>query len=225
MPAEARRLWLIDAGYMIKAQESVRGGYRFSYLKLREYLERDGILWRAYYLNSTPNPPSDEQDAFHVWLRSAAPAGPKIITKLYKLKRTSVRGYCETCGHSIVPVCPTSPTHRLHRQQQKGVDVGLATLALIHAPSYDTLVLSSGDGDFLDAVEHLTENREKRFELLAFRGNARSGVSTELQARADKIYWINDFADEVAQDRLEPSPAPTPEPLEDPEASIADSPA
>lgn len=49
--AAARRLWLIDAGYLLKAQRSVRTGYQFSYLKLREHLERDGALWRAYYLN------------------------------------------------------------------------------------------------------------------------------------------------------------------------------
>ena len=31
---------------------------QFDYLKLRQHLEANGELWRAYYLNSTPNPPT-----------------------------------------------------------------------------------------------------------------------------------------------------------------------
>ena len=49
-------------------------------------------------------------------------------------------------------------------------------------------------------VEHLSE-KGKRIELLVFR----YGVSTDLQSRADHIYWIDDFAQEVIQGR-EPTP-------------------
>ncbi len=51
---DARRLWLIDAGYLLNAQRSVSHEYRFDYLKLRRKLEEDGSIWRAYYFNSTP---------------------------------------------------------------------------------------------------------------------------------------------------------------------------
>jgi uncharacterized LabA/DUF88 family protein len=81
-------------------------------------------------------------------------------------------------------------------QQQKGVDVGMATLALIHRDRYETLLLSSGDGDLLDAVEFLSE-QGKRIELAVFS----EGVSTDLQARANQIFWINDFADEIRRDQ------------------------
>ncbi len=47
----------------------------------------------------------------------------------------------------------------------------------------------------LDAVEFLAE-RGKRIELAVFT----KGVSTDLQARADRIYWIDDFAEEVSKD-------------------------
>ena len=77
----ARRLWVIDAGYLFNAQRSVGAGYQFDYLKLRTRIEQSGPLWRAYYLNSTPHPPTDAQDAFNTWLRSGPPRGPKIITK------------------------------------------------------------------------------------------------------------------------------------------------
>jgi len=190
------RLWLIDAGYLFNAQRSVGSGYHFDYLKLRRKLEETRPIWRAYYLNSTPHPPTDAQDGFHTWLRSAPPRGPRLITKLYELKHVAAdRAYCEQCATRVGLRCPNGSDHRLRNQQQKGVDVGLATLALIHREQYETLLLSSGDGDLLDAVEYLSEHR-KRIELAVFT----DGVSTDLQARSDHIYWINDFADEVRRD-------------------------
>jgi len=195
-----RRLWLIDAGYLFSAQLSVGASYAFDYKRLREKLEElGGPLWRAYYLNSTPNPPSDAQDKFHSWMRTAPPIGPKIITKLYRLKTIGVdEAYCDNCQGMVAVRCEQQPAtgqrHPLARREQKGVDVGIATLALTLAPEYETLLLSSGDGDLLDAVEHLSQEN-KRFELAVFK----SGVSTELQARADAIYWIDDFAEDVAR--------------------------
>jgi uncharacterized LabA/DUF88 family protein len=193
---QKRRLWLIDAGYLFNARHSVRSGYEFSYLRLRNYLEQDGLIWRAYYLNSTPNPPSDGQDNFHRWLRSGPPFGPKIITKFYTLKQQRAdKAYCEECGQKVSLKCQNQTgdfTHRVFNEIQKGVDVAIATLSLIHQRNYDTLMLSSGDSDLLDAVEHLSE-QGKSIELVVFR----DGVSSELQCRADRIYWINDFASEV----------------------------
>lgn len=83
-------------------------------------------------------------------------------------------------------------THRVFNEIQKGVDVGIATLSLVHQRNYDSLLLSSGDADLLDAIEHLSE-QGKSIELVVFR----DGVSSELQCRADRIHWINDFAAEV----------------------------
>lgn len=75
---------------------------------------------------------------------------------------------------------------------QKQEDVGIATLALIHKEEYQTLILSSGDSDLLDAVKYLSE-LGKRIELLVFRLN----VSADLQSCANQIYWIDDFAKDV----------------------------
>lgn len=194
-----RKLWLIDASYLFNARHSVRSGYEFSYLSLRLKLEEYGPIWRAYYLNSSPNPPSDMQDNFHNWLRSAPPAGPKIITKLYPLKtQRADKAYCEQCRKKMPLTCPNQngeSRHFIMNEIQKGVDVGIASLALIHRHNYGTLILSSGDSDLLDAVEHLSENG-KTIELAVFR----EGVATELQSRADTIHWINDFAEEVEKE-------------------------
>jgi uncharacterized LabA/DUF88 family protein len=190
------RLWLIDAGYLFNAQRTVAPAFQFDYLKLRRKLEESGPMWRAYYLNSTPHPPTDAQDGFHSWLRSGTPRGPQLITKLYELKHLRAdRAYCEQCQTKVNLSCPNGAAHKIGNQQQKGVDVGLATLALTHRDRYETLLLSSGDGDLMDAVEFLSE-QGKRIELAVFG----DGVSTDLQARADRIYWINDFADDVCRD-------------------------
>jgi uncharacterized LabA/DUF88 family protein len=186
------RLWLIDAGYLFNAQRSVGPTYHFDYLKLRQKLEETGTLWRAYYLNSTSNPRRDAKDAFHTWLRYDN-RGPRIITKLYELKDILVEpAFCSSCHKKVTPTCPHGANHILVDQQQKGVDVGIATLALIHKEEYQTLVLSSGDVDLLDAIEHLSK-LGKRIELLVFRLN----VSDDLQSCANQIYWIDDFASEV----------------------------
>ena len=187
------RLWIIDAGYLFNACRTVEQGYRLDYLKLRRKLEESGPIWRAYYLNSTPNPPTDAQDAFHTWLRSAPPRGPQLITKLHELKTIRAnRAHCNECNTQVELSCPHGTQHDLANQQQKGVDVGMATLALIHRDRYETLLLSSGDSDLLDAVEFLSENG-KRIELAVFY----DGVATELQSRADDVHWLNEFADEI----------------------------
>ncbi len=124
----------------------------------------------------------------------------RFITQLYSLKSVSASGaYCEECKGKVQLLCPNGPTHHISNQQQKGVDVGIATLALIHRDKYDTLILSSGDADLLDAIEFLSESG-KRIELLVFK----QGVATELQARADSIRWIDDFAAEVKADPRTP---------------------
>jgi len=190
------RLWIIDAGYLFNAQRSISQQYHFDYLKLRNKLEESGAIWRAYYLNSTPNPPTDAQDGFHTRLRLASPHGPHLITKLYGLKDIRAdRAFCQQCEEQVKLECPHGVGHDLAKQQQKGVDVGIATLALKHRDRYQTLLLSSGDGDLLDAVEFLSENG-KRIELAVFS----EGVATELQSRADHVYWLSDFAEEIRKE-------------------------
>ena len=191
-------LWLIDGGYMFNAQQSIKPNYSFDYLKLRSKIEENCVIWRAYYLNSIPDSPSEGQNSFHNWLESAPPQGPKIITQLYELKQVRAdSAYCEECERKMRLNCPNGSHHHVVKEQQKGVDVGLATLALTHHERYDTLVLSSGDSDLLPAIEFLSE-RGKRIVLVAFQ----EGVSTKLQCRADEILWVDDFSEEV--ERLMP---------------------
>lgn len=191
-----KRLWLIDASY-IHANSIQRFGAhtRVDYLRLRRLIEDHlGPLWRGYYLNSVQSEAHSARERFHSWLQSAAPNGPHLIVKLYGLKNERVENaFCVDCGTKVDLSCPHGgPAHNLVNQRQMGVDVGLATLALAHKNRYDCLVLSSGDGDLLDAVEHLSENG-KSIELAVFS----TGVSTDLQARAERVLWIDEHMDEV----------------------------
>jgi len=189
-----RRLWIIDGAYI----QYTQGDKQIDYLKLRNNLEASGKIWRAYYLNSKPISTESQVLKFYNWLQLAPPAGPQIITKIYDLKQTNAdRCYCEDCNEIVNVVCTNqrNKQHSISNYVQKGVDVGMVVLALTLIDRYDTLILSSGDGDLLDMVEHLTRHG-KRLELAVFKAS----VSVDLQSRADEIYWIDDFIEEVIRE-------------------------
>ena len=106
-----------------------------------------------------------------------------MIVQLYQLKET--RTYCPECRRDI------------SRLVHKGVDVGLAThiLRLAYRDVYYALILSSGHGDLKGSVHHVCETLGKNVSLCVFR----AGVSGDLQMYANNMYWIDDFADEVAK--------------------------
>ena len=61
-------------------------------------------------------------------------------------------------------------------------DVGITVDAIRIAPTVDTIVLASGDGDFLQLVEYL-KNQGKRVEIIAFGRSA----SARLKEIADEF--------------------------------------
>jgi len=61
-------------------------------------------------------------------------------------------------------------------------DVGITVDAIRIAPSVDTIILASGDGDFIQLVEYL-KNRGKRVEIIAFGRSA----SARLKEIADEF--------------------------------------
>lgn len=163
-------MWLIDGHYMFKACPSGLPDYR----KLRESLDRDGELVQGYFIDGVPDVISEGQQRFHTWLKCARPAGPQLQVRLHSLKKEPAM--CPHCSTEFV------------RPRQKGVDVDIVTQALTLVDRYDTLILSAGDGDFKDALEHIRNTRNKRLELVAFRGT----VSADLQALSDGIRWLDD---------------------------------
>ena len=171
-------MWLIDGQYLFKA---CPGQDRADYVRLREYLERDGEISQGYYVDSRPEQPSAGQERFWTWLKLARPDGPQLQVRLHGIKGETTR--CPSCGDAF------------QRMRQKGVDVDIATLALTKIDRYDTLIVSAGDGDFLGALDYVRNTMDKRLELVAFRGS----VSADLQALADRIHWIDDVLADVVR--------------------------
>ncbi len=167
-------VWIVDGAYMMKGAPG-----RFDYVKLKNELERiNGSQFsESFYLNSTPNPATDAQDAFHSWIKMAPPNGPKMRIQLFKLKGM----HCE---------CPTCHA-KFDRQVQKGVDVSIATLLIKLAvqKKYDRVILSAGDGDFESAVEYVKDELGKEFWLAGFQGS----ISGDLQSYANNVVWVDDF--------------------------------
>jgi NYN domain len=79
-----KTVWIIDGAYLF----NVGKARQFDYLKLKNELVRlnGGPIYESYYLNSTRDPATDQQSAFHTWVKSAPPRGQKIRVELYKLK-------------------------------------------------------------------------------------------------------------------------------------------
>jgi uncharacterized LabA/DUF88 family protein len=167
-------IWMVDAAYLFNAAPG-----KFDYLKLKSALEKKNgqAFFESYYLNSTPNPPTDAQDAFHTWIKFSPPKGPKMRVQLYKLKDL----------HSECPKCH----NEFDRKVQKGVDVGIATLVIKLAvqKKYDRLLLSAGDGDFEDAIQYVKDEFQKQIWLAGFKDS----VSADLQSYSDNTIWIDDI--------------------------------
>ena len=168
-----KTIWIIDGAYLLKSAPG-----SFDYLKLKAFLEsknRSNFI-DSYYLNSTPNPPTDQQDSFHTWLKLAPPDGPKMRVLLYKLKTMS--NECPKCHE------------KFERTVQKGVDVGIATLMikLAYQGHYERLILSAGDGDFEDSINYIKTELKKELWIAGFKNS----ISADLQSYSDNVIWLDD---------------------------------
>jgi uncharacterized protein (TIGR00288 family) len=67
-------------------------------------------------------------------------------------------------------------------------DVGIAVDAIRISPSVDTVVLASGDGDFLQLIEYL-KNQGKRVEIVAFGKSA----SAKIKEYADEFIDLEEY--------------------------------
>lgn len=172
-----KTVWIVDGAYLFNYGKTRPNG--IDYLKLKNELVKGngGQIYEGYYLNSTQDPATDAQNAFHTWIKSAPPKGPKMRVQLYKLK--DMRCTCPSCSHQF------------DRQVQKGVDVGIATLIIKLAAQnvYERLILSAGDGDFEDAVSYIKSELHKEFWL----NGSQSSLSSDLQSYADNVLWLEDM--------------------------------
>jgi uncharacterized LabA/DUF88 family protein len=178
-----KTIWIVDAAYLFNFGKGRPSG--IDYLKLKNELEalNGEEIYESYYLNSTQDPATDAQNAFHTWIKSAPPKGPKMRVQLYKLK--DMHNKCPKCDHEF------------DRQVQKGVDVGIATLIVKLASQgvYDRLILTAGDGDFEDAISYIKSSLHKEFWV----NGAQGSLSSDLQSYSDKVIWLDDLAPKIGK--------------------------
>jgi uncharacterized LabA/DUF88 family protein len=183
-----RRLLIIDGSYFFYA--SMASNIKLDYNKLKQKIEIDGPLYKSYFFTANEN--DDNNKKFYNVLKYFG-----FIVREYGLKEKYMNNvHCGDCNLNIDLQCPNNNNHKLYIKQQLGVDIGIATMAIKLKENYDTLILGAGDGDFVDMVEYLSEDCNKKIELVLFD----YGVSLDLRSYASKIHMIKDWLPDIAKD-------------------------
>ncbi|MFH1072168.1 MAG: NYN domain-containing protein [Nanoarchaeota archaeon] len=170
---------LIDAENVIKNWRvyCVERGldYKIDYKKLIQVLTKHTNLLRAYFYDGVSENILAKKKNF---LEALQKAGIQLRTKALKKKRM----VCEHCGHQTI------------KEVQKGVDVSLATDILRHGfqRTCDICIIVSGDEDYKDAIDLVKDIGIKVWVV-----SLRNALSSELEKTADKIFFIDDFVDQI----------------------------
>ena len=158
-------IWIIDGAYLLKGAKG-----QIDFISLRRELQEWSIPMknkfptsrfdRIIFFNSSKD--DEKQQNFHSYLETMG-----FEVKLYGLKEMNVR--CDCCNTNI------------KRQVQKGVDVGIATAILSLTDEYKKLVLTAGDGDFIDAI-HTVQKKFKEVYICGYRGSMAGEFRTDADA-------------------------------------------
>jgi uncharacterized LabA/DUF88 family protein len=151
-------IWIIDGAYVLKGATG-----KIDYIALRRQLQDwAGVTFdRCLFFNSA-RADDRKQREFHNYLE-------KNHFTVYTYDVKEMRAECPRCEH------------RFGRLVQAGVDVGICTAIL--AEKYDTLVLTAGDGDFVDALRVAKIKWRRKVFVTAFDGS----LSKKFIKLADQI--------------------------------------
>ena len=185
--------WFVDGGYAIKSWNSIAGGRRMDYVRLRHMIEADAgePIGDAYYFNCDSDPPIAGQNGFHNFLRSPPPRGAGMRVKLYWLQTKHYEWPVHMGGGPILH--PVSGDQYITKTQ-KAVDVGLAfhLMRSFTKAKWDRLYLVAGDGDFHEVVQHLVENEGVHVTVIGRHGS----ISGEI-APFVRIVDLADIVDQI----------------------------
>lgn len=173
-----RTAWIIDGAYLFNYGQIT--GKMIDIAFLRAELERvvDCQIDAVHYYNGVNDALPDEACKFYDWLRIAREdGGAGIKVHLYALKHRAQR--CPHC-HSA-----------FSKPIQKGVDVGIAVklVELAARNHYDRIILTTGDGDFADAIKCAQVVFGKTVVLNVFKRS----ISAELSHLVDNQIFLEDL--------------------------------
>lgn len=179
MMTRGRTIMFIDNSNIFRNLNLVGSDFRIDYKRFHMAMEKEGPIWETHFFATEAideDYAREKQNDFYNFLRLSL--GYNVHT--VRLKTREVR--CQNCGMNWLS------------HVEKGIDVWLASkmLILLSRQAFDTCVLVSGDGDYLEAVKEV-RNMAKKVELVAFRGS----YSRELADQVTKIIFIEDIASEI----------------------------
>jgi hypothetical protein len=157
--------WLVDIGYVVKASE---GKFRLDYVEARRLVEERCGRTRAFLFNGF-------DPAF------GTPSG---LQRFYKTM--------EKCGMEVRLQPMESAQAGANRQRRVDVDLSVHLVWQASQENVKTLVLTTGDQDFVPAAEVVRERCGKRLVLFTYDRN----VHRELAASVDD-WWL--FESEIAR--------------------------
>ncbi|HUS14720.1 MAG TPA: NYN domain-containing protein [Chloroflexia bacterium] len=138
----ARAAWLVDVGYVVKASE---GRFKLDYLRAERYLESRCGPIRSYLFNG--------------------------VDPAYGIPPGLQRFYDAMTGHGMTvrlhPMQSFGP-HGGNRQRRVDVDFSAHLVWQACQAEIDTVVLTTGDQDFVPAVQLARNEFEKRVVLFTY---------------------------------------------------------
>ena len=159
-------------------------GLHIDYRRLRAYFAQQGDLLRAtYYTALLEDNPPDWLIRLTDWL---AYNGFHVVTKPARAFRRRV---------------PTeNGTEHWTQEVQGNVDVELAVDMLELAPYCDTIVLFSGDGDFLSVIDAV-QRQGCRVIVISSEKTSDSTVADELRRCADEFIDLVEIESEICMEK------------------------
>jgi uncharacterized LabA/DUF88 family protein len=155
-----KTICFIDNSNVFSGLQNV--GWRIDWAKFQQHLEQVGPIWQVHFFASELDPPRAVQTGFYKFLKDQL----HWEVHLYELGRKSHT--CSKCSNKDV-----TPA-------EKGVDVGLATKMLMLGvnKAYETAILVSGDGDYLETVKFI-KNLGLRVEVVSWKGALSPYIESE----------------------------------------------
>lgn len=177
--SRGRTIMFIDNSNVFKNLPKISSDFRIDYKKFHNLMEKNGKIWETHFFatEAVDNiSPTDRQNDFYNFLRYTL----DYVIHTVQLKVRTVR--CQNCNSEW-----TTYT-------EKGIDVWLTTklLLLLHHDAFDTAILVSGDGDYLEAVKAV-RSMGKRVELVAFKASH----SRELVDECNSVIFFEDISREI----------------------------
>lgn len=162
-PNRGRMICFIDNSNIFKGQEFA--GWRIDWAKFQNFLQESGQLWRTYFFASVQEPIPDNQKDFYTFLRIGL--------------RWEVHTYALGWRNLTCPACQHSESTYVEKRVDVGLSLRMVSLAMHNA--FDTALLVSGDGDYVEAVQYV-KDVGKRVEVIAWQNNVAAELHEESSA-------------------------------------------